>query len=713
MNDTDIEEPNDDTSPDQDGDEDNVELEECKKLYEIDRNHWNPIYEKARDDLDFLSDDEESQWPAKEYNDRQKTGRPALAVDYLTQYVHQVANNIRMNTPSINPLPGEDADIEDATMIKGLIKKIEYNSCADEVYDTGATSAIKCSIGYARIDHRYAKKKGAEQELFIQRVINQFMVFPDSTFIESDGRDQSHCTILERIRVSKFKKLYPGKEVSSFEGDEQSRAYTDDEEVTIAEFFIKREEETEEDLGVDKYGKTRTRKSIVEKICRYKFSGTDTLEETTFPGEFVPVVPFIGEEAWRDGKRHIHSLIRKSKQAQYMFNLMQSVEAEILLKQPIAPVMVPAGAIENYDEDWKNPSKAMALRYDQFDMEGRPLAPPTRLSPPTIPEGVVNMGNEAINNIRATTGMYQASLGQNGQEVSGKAINARKIQGDLATYHFGDNTVRAICQIGRILVSCIPEIYDTKRLIGIIDAENKPKQIGINGALANGQQKTHDLMKGAYDVRVITGNSYATNRQESAQFYQDLIRENPAMMNVAGDLMFENMDIEGAPAMASRMKKIINPALLQTDADQQNPQVVALTQQLNQAKQVIQTMQQQGQQLEAKLKDKSDAVNGKIQNEAGKNQIDFLRANQEAQGDKLDRLIKMFELQLKSRALDITEANNAGTLALKAKDGDLDQFIAVAERIEAMVPTAPQLPGAPGNTASNNGAVPNGVINNA
>lgn len=683
----------------------------AKDLYDTDKQHWAPIYEKARDDLDFLSDDESAQWPEKEYNARFKTGRPSLTVDQLTQFVHQVANNIRMNTPSINPIPsGGVSSQATAKIIKGLIRKIEYVSCADEVYDTGATFAVKCSIGFARIDHDYVNDKSFDQQLLIKRVINPFCVFMDSQSIESDGRDQNHCTIIEKIRVSKFRKDYPDAEVSSFDETVEGRIYGEDDEITIAEFFIKETEEIEMQ-AVNKRNEKIKRTTSKVTIKRYKLSGTEVLSETTFPGEYIPVVPFYGEEAWKDGERRLLSLIRKSKQAQYMYNLMASVETEILLKQPIAPVMVPAGAIENYKDDWKDPSKATALRYDQYDKDGQPLNPPSRLSPPQIPAGIVNARHESVDDIKATMGLYNSQLGQQGQEVSGKAINARKIQGDVATYHFGDNTVRAITQIGRILVCAIPEIYDTERAVDIIDEEDKPQITGINGHLVDDQKESHNLTDGKYDVRVTTGTSYTTTRQESAEFYQDVVKTQPDLMKVCGDLLFENMDIAGAQKMASRMKKLIDPKLLEGEdgTQEQNPQVQQLTAQLQQAQQLIQAGAQQMQDLEKQLQDKNAGVMAKRQTDQEKNQIDMMKVQLQKQAQQMDMLFNFLKLNIESDKNNITEQNNAGNLALAANAQHFDQLLGSMDAItNALTPT--ELPGMPGDTAANNGAVDNGVM---
>lgn len=677
-------------------DEDDNIVEKAISLYKTDKNHWDPIYTSAKHDLDFLSDDPSMQWPDEEYQDRLDSGKAALTIDYLTQFVHQVANNIRMNTPSINPIPaGSGAQIETAKMLKGLIRKIEYNSCADAAYDNGATSAVKCSIGFVRVDHDFVDDDSEDQELKILKVINPFLIFMDSESIESDGRDQHHCNVLEMIKVKDFRKKYPDNEVASFDQDSGAdRSWNDEDEITLSEFFVK-ETTKKETIETDRKKRATKRTKTTHKIWRYKLSGKEVLEKTWFPGEYIPVVPFYGEEAWNNGKRRLHSLIRKSKPAQYMFNLMQSVEAEILLKQPIAPIMTPAGLIENYADDWKNPSKAMALRYDSTDADGNPIAAkPERLMPPQVPTGIVQASQEAIQNIKATMGIYDNTLGQKGQEVSGRAINARKIQGDVATFHYGDNAVRSITQVGRIIVCAAGEIYDTPRTVSVLDDEDKSQEIGLNGLKVDGQKDTHDLSKGKYDVRVITGASFTTRRQESASFYEDLIKTDPEMMKVAGDLLFSNMDIEGAQQMAARMKKIIPPQLLDSeDGKEQDPQVMALQKQLQQAQQIIQAGAGELQKLQQQVDEKNSRT-----------QIDMMEAQTKAQSAKIDGLVKMMKLGLDSDKNDIDQEKNAGDLAIKAHATSFDQMLQMITALDnALAPQQTQLP--PGNTSANNGGV--------
>lgn len=636
---------------------DNDVVQEAIKLFETDRSNWSEVYQKALEDLEFQSDKPYAQWDDATYSDRKQTGRPVITLDQLSQFVHQVVNDIRQNTPSITTIPaGEASDPETADIFKGLIKGIEYQSSADDAYDTAATFSVKSSLGFIRVDHDYADETGFEQLLCIKRVINPLACYIDSNSVEADGSDAKHAHVLEDMTVGQFKKRWPDFDPVNFSEKRERRGTSGDAEmVTVCEFFQINEEERE--IASDDE-ETVKRKIKRKTINRYWLSGKDVLEQSTFPGKYIPVVPVYGEEAWLDGKRHLFSLIRKAKDGQMMFNLWASLETELLLKQPQAPVMVPAGAIEDYAADWKSPSKSMALRYEMFDDQNRPFNKPERLQPPTIPTGIVNAKQESLNDIKATLGMYNASVGQKSNAISGVAINAQKHEGDVATYHFADNLARSIEHVGRILVSCIPEIYDTPRIIRVVGAEDEPQMVGINGApMQEGQERPFDLRTGSYDVRVITGPSYTTKRQETVIALNQLFQAQPELMQVFGDIYFKNSDFAGAEAMAARAEKLLPPNL--KDDNQQDPQVIQMQQQLQQAGQEIQALQQQLQQASMEVKNKQDETQ-----------------------------IKVVELQLKAKELEQKKVEGQQKFALEDKKLDVEKH---GQKMSALSSAAPDV----------------------
>jgi hypothetical protein len=202
--------------------------------------------------------------------------------------------------------------------------------------------------------------------------------------------------------------------------------------------------------------------------------------------------------------------------------------------------------------------------------------------------GLLQAKSGASEDIKSTTGQYNASLGMGSNERSGKAILARQREGDVGTYHYGDNLARGVRHIVRQLVDLIPKIYDTQRVARIIGMDGETKMVKIDPTQ---QEPVKKIMQddividkiynpnvGKYDVVVATGPGYATKRQEALEAMAQLLQGNPSLWAVAGDLFVKNMDWPGAQEMAKRFAKTIDPKLME-DGDKP-PELQAAEQQM-------------------------------------------------------------------------------------------------------------------------------------
>ena len=627
--------------------DDKVKLAE--KQYKEAKDYWNDIHQKQSDDLYFLSDNEDAQWNSSDLATRRESGRPALTIDQLGQFIHQVVNDIRMNTPTIDIIPKGDGDIKIAEVYKGLIRHIQQESNADSVYDNAVEFSIKSSMGYIRVDHDFEDNESFDQKLIIKPCINPQGIFFDPNSIELDGSDMDWALVLEDITKDKFHEQYPDFQPVSF-GEEKGYRNGNVDMVTVAEYFYKDKEEYE--LGLLQDGTTEKvredgeyvakRKTTKSIITRCKLSGQEILEETTFPGEYIPVVPVYGEMVWANGERNVLSLIRKSKDAQRLYNYWRSLETELLMKQPNSPWLAAEGQVEDFQQDWTNPEKSTVLRYKTTDSQGNPAPSPQRVAPPTIPTGIVNASRETVDDIKATMGMYGASIGQRSNETSGVAIERRKLEGDVATFHFGDNLVKSITQVGRIIVSAIPFIYDTPRILTIIGEEEDTSTVGVNGAVIEDQEDIIDLSQGKYSVKVTTGAPFTTQRQESATAMREIVNASPQLMEVMGDLLFKYSDFPGAQAIEKRIKKTMPPEITQEEGDE-----------ASQEQMVIQQLQQQMQQMQQALESKDQEEQRKNEVEIAKIENDRARLDIESSKVAIEEQKSKAEIILKNRELDI------------------------------------------------------------
>ena len=610
--------------------------------------------EDELDDLRFMagSPDNQWQWPADVLATRGSVqgqtinARPCLTINKLPQHVRQVTNEQRQNRPSGKVIPADDnADVQVAEIFNGVVRHIEYMSDADVAYDTACDNQVTYGEGYIRLLTEYCNEESFDQDIRIARVRNAFSVYMDPTIQDPCGADAEWCFVTEDILISDYERMFPDASpvstiMSQGVGNESMAQWLAEDTIRIAEYFYKSYEKATLNLYPDNqtafkgtpqdanlqamFGKPiRSREVDRQKVMWMKTNGFDILDEREWPGKWIPVVRVVGNEWEVEGKLYISGLVRNAKDAQRMYNYWTSQEAEMLALAPKAPFIGYGGQFEGYEMQWKTANTTnwpyLEVNPDVTDGAGAVLPLPQRAAPPLPQTGLIQAKMGAGEDIKATTGQYDASLGQQGNERSAKAIVAREKQGDVGTYHYVDNLARAIRHITRQIVDLIPKIYDTQRIARIIGVDGDVDMVKFNPTQKepvkeirdqNGGliEKIYNPSIGTYDVMVTTGPGYMTKRQEALDAMSQILQSNPALWSVAGDLFIKNMDWPGAQEMAERFKKILDPKVL-SEGDQSpemmaaQQQMEAMTQELNRMTDIIQNVQDSVAQREVDIKE--------------------------------------------------------------------------------------------------------------
>jgi len=598
--------------------------------------------EDELDDLRFMagSPDNQWQWPADVLATRGSVqgqtinARPCLTINKLPQHVRQVTNEQRQNRPSPKVIPADDnADVAVAEIFDGIIRHIEYMSDADVAYDTACDNQVVYGEGYIRILTEYTRDDSFDQDLKIGRIRNSFSVYMDPTIQDPCGSDAKWCFITEDLLKAEYERQFPDAQpISSILargiGDQALSMWLSENTIRIAEYFyvdyvpstlnlypgnITMFDGTPQDAKLRAmFGQPlRSRKADRKRVMWLKTNGYEVLEEREWAGKWIPVVRVVGNEFEVDGRMFVSGLVRNAKDAQRMYNYWVSQEAEMLALAPKAPFIGYGGQFEGYEMQWKTANTTnwpyLEVNPDVQDGAGNVLPLPMRAQPPMAQTGLIQAKMGAAEDIKATTGQYNASLGQQGNERSGRAILARQQEGDTGTYHFVDNLGRAIRYVARQLVDMIPKIYDTQRVARIIGVDGEVGMARINPMQTEPVKKIVDQAGtviekiynpsvGVYDVVITTGPSYLTKRQEAVEAMANILQTSPQLWQVAGDLFIKNMDWPGAQEMAARFKKIIDPKVLAEDdkspeLQAAEQQVEAVSQQLEQAMGLLNNVQ--------------------------------------------------------------------------------------------------------------------------
>lgn len=586
------------------------------------------------DDLRFYaaSPDNQWQWPADVLATRGAVqgqsinSRPCLTINKLPQHVRQVTNDQRQNRPAGKVIPVDDtADIEVAEIFDGMVRHIEYMSDADVAYDTACENQVSYGEGYWRILTEYCDEKTFDQDIKIGRIRNSFSVYMDPLIQDPCGADAKWCFITEDLSKEEYSRLYPDAAPTNTlqslgVGDQSLSQWLNSETVRIAEYYyldydratlnmypggVTAFSDTPEDKQLRAmYGKPmRSRQSDRCKVKWVKTNGYEVLERRDWAGKYIPVIRVVGNEFEVDGRIYVSGLVRNAKDAQRMYNYWVSQEAEMLALAPKAPFIGYGGQFEGYEAQWKTANTQnwpyLEVNPDVTDGAGNILPLPQRAQPPMASSGLLQAKMGAAEDIKGTTGQYNASLGLEGNERSGRAIMARQKEGDTGTYHYVDNLARAVRYSTRQIVDLIPKIYDTQRIARVIGEDGESDHIKINPQqqepvkkIVNDQgvvvEKIYNPGVGRYDVKVVTGPGYATKRMEAVDSMNTLLQGNKELWSVAGDLFVKNMDWPGAQEMAKRLAKTIDPKIMGNSED--DPALAAAQQQIQSLMQEMQQM---------------------------------------------------------------------------------------------------------------------------
>jgi hypothetical protein len=564
------------------------------------------IRREAEDDVAFAQLG--IQWDDVVKNQRASNGQPCLTVNRLQSSINQVTNDQKQNRPMIKVRAADSGiDPKTADVVNGYLRAVQYQSNAKLAFDCAYDQAVTSSIGFYRVITQYSDDDTFDQDILVKRIEDQFSVyFPINLCSEADYSDAPYCFITTKMSKKDYEKQYK-KPIHQWDAVGAS-PWVDSDTVTIAEYFEVTKKQSKLYQYYDESGELVTSDAIPEgvtaekerevlrkKIMWYKLSSTEILEQQEWPGKYIPVIPVLGKEVIYKEQKHYISLTRFSKDPSRMYNYWLTQYTEAVALAPKAPFIGAEGQFEGHEFEWDNAHREnfTRLEYKPTSSGGQLMPPPQKQMPVQPSSGYSDMINIASDDIKVVTGIYDASLGARGNEISGRAILARQQKGDTANYHFIDSLVTSMTLCGKIIIDLMPKIIDTARMIRIVGEDEAEKVVMVNQFYQDedtGEDVLYNLGKAAkYDVYVDIGPSYQTKRTEAAEALLQFVQAYPAAAQVAGDLIARNMDFPGADGLATRLKKTIPPNLL-------TPEELAEVSTPNERQQMTQQLQELGQQ---------------------------------------------------------------------------------------------------------------------
>lgn len=644
------------------------------------------------------------QWDPEVRNLREKDpegARPCIVMDKTNQYLNQVINDYRQNRPAIKVRPMDDGDEEVAEVLQGIVRHIEDKSSADVAYDTAYEASVDGGFGYLRVLTEHCDEESFDQDIRIARIKNRFTVVLDP------DRDLPHRPprwgfVMEKMLRADFQHEFPDADPMAFDTDgKMYDGWVFEGYVVVAEYFevvAKKQKlrlwpDGQKTMGEDipemyrGLKPVREREVSVESVSWKKLTAAEVLERNEWAGKYVPIVEFVGTELDIEGKSVKSGLLKQAMTPQAIHNYAASSFVEGVMLAPRASWVAAEGQIEGYEELYRtaNRRSISVLPYKPVVAEGGiAVPPPQRVQPPGLSAGWMQTMQNTEHDIQASMGLYANTMLGQGDAQSGKQELIQQRRGDTGTFHYSDNAARSIRFLGTILLDLIPKIYDTERVVRIIGEDGETDEAALNPNQqapvrkvrdeAGAIRKIYNLNTGRYDVAVSVGPAYATKRIEAVEWLTQLVQAKPELLNIAGDILFRNMDAPGAEQLADRMKALLPPQVQALeDADSADgPQVMTPRGPLSvqEAGQVIAQLEQAQQQAQAILESKEMAAK---EAEAQKAATDAARLDLDRHKEAADQTAKAHEGERKDRELELKAAEvaisqyNAETARLKVE----------------------------------------------
>jgi hypothetical protein len=589
-------------------------ITEALHRFETAADSWQDTYDLALGDVAFV-DEPESQWDETSKNNRKN--RPCLTFDKLSASVDRVVGSQFANMPSIKVRAAEEGDEDTAEVFQGLIRQIDQRGL--KAFKTAYKFAVKGGWGCFLIDHDFIDDVSLNQDIIIREIKNPFSVLIDPVVQAQPVEEARYGFVFEDIERDEFERMYPKAKSEGSQSDFESTgnfdSWVSDDYVRVADYYRIVTEETRlvqlsdgrvvdysqiepiaDELNLNGITLGKERRVQMRKLERYKLTALEVLEEIECVGRFIPIVPVFGKTTNVDGTFFSRGIVQKAKDAQKMYNYARSVAVEVTALTPKQPYLVTPGMIKGHEERWRNMmTSSDPVMFFNFDQGQKPFREAPAQGSPALSQDA----QLASQDIQATTGIFEANLGQQGNETSGVAIRGRQFQGELTNYEYADQLSDAMELAGKICIDLIPKIYDTERQIRILGEDETEEVIAVNKPLQDMQTGefilTNDLSVGHYDIKMATGPSFSTRKQETAEQLSQIIAQNPDMSQLVGDILFKNMDLVGGDEVISRLRSAgVKAGIIEPDEQE----AVALQQQMQQQQQI----EAQAAQLEIAMK---------------------------------------------------------------------------------------------------------------
>ena len=565
--------------------------------------------------------------------------RPQLEFNVLEAYLSRLLGEFSKQEPDIE-VNAYDEDRADPITIKVVQQHLKHvfmdmdnEHLRYEVYKdllSGGFSSVKVYTEY-------------EHHMSMNQVIKFSKCEPTLTGFDKLARfshkgDGNFCFELFPQSKDEFLAEYPDTPINTlsfrrdFAGFNWSYQNDNSQIVVVADYYEKKRKEetivqvrdgrvmtqseyrkmvdTWDDITVPPTTVGKPRKTLIDKIVRYRLIENQVIEYEETDYSFLPIVFIDGNSLMI--KTPLNGNIRQvtrpyvyhAKGAQRLKNyagisLANEIENTVQHKFMVAKEALPKE--ENFLDAYKDVQKESVLVYNSVHESNpeMPISNPIREvqrvpAPPEIAQAFT--GSDSL--IQNVLGSYDASLGINNNQLSGIAIVEGASQSNATAMPYIVGCLQGFQRLAQIYVDLMPKYMVTPRTIPIVDEDGQRHYVKINQE--EGMPMEFDT--NVLNVVVKAGASFQVQKSRTIMMVKEMMGMSPLFAQFIAEkglnFVLDNMDGKGI----EELKALTNEWVQQYQQEKQQAQQAA-------------------QQNPAAMKMQLDSA--KLQQQSQKNQMDF------------------------------------------------------------------------------------------
>jgi hypothetical protein len=558
-------------------------------------------------------------------------GRPTLEFNIVEAYVSRLCAEFAKQEPAAkvrkkNAMVQIDPRLPQ--VIEGIMLAIFDDAKTDFVQYETIRSMLSGGFDVWKIYTDYEDEMSFHQNIFVRRAYDPTLCGFDVVARDSSKCDGKYSFELFPRHIEEIKQEY-GEEVvkemkvtKDIDGFNWCFSGGETDIALIGDYYEKRKKKTkivelvtgdvmtlkEYEAFVEHFNTTgfmaqapgivgKPRDSTTTTICHRVVSQNTILFEEETDLKYLPHIFFDGNSAMiRDGaqgnaKQVTRSYVKNAFGIQRLMNFSGQTlanELENIMQQKI--IAAKRAIPKNYQEAYRNPQLASVLVYNDIDENGKEIPMPQIVPRPAAPPEIAATFMSSSNIMQSVLGSYDAALGLNDNQLSGKAISNGAMQSNSASEPYNIGYLRGWNQAAKIILSLIPRYMTRARSVPMIKPDGKRDDILVN----HPQGISLNYSDNVLGVTIEAGVSFAMQQQQALNAMISLAKDSPLFaqfINQYGlEFFLDNIDIRGIEQLKQSAAQFMQQLQQQQAQQAQMPNPAMLKLQLEQMKQQHQQM---------------------------------------------------------------------------------------------------------------------------